>query len=216
MICDVNSVSIYTGWTTDMPFCPECHDEFQEWVKVCPDCGRELVEQLPKTGHLKSLPETLVTIADYQFATLAYLSQAKLESEGIQSIVFDDHIINANWLYLIAIGGVKLKVKESDVPEALRILYEVRDTIPGPAERPEDGCPNCRSSNIHYETFNLRLVWGLSAISWILDPILGAAFLLAFPFVKKKWRCYQCGYEWKNNPMPSTQAFQDDDVNDTL
>ena len=29
-----------------MPFCPKCRDEYQEWVKTCPDCGVELVEQL--------------------------------------------------------------------------------------------------------------------------------------------------------------------------
>jgi hypothetical protein len=65
-----------------MPFCPECHDEFQEWVKECPDCSYELVEQLPET-HLKSLPLKQITVADYQFSTLAYLAQTKLKSEGI-------------------------------------------------------------------------------------------------------------------------------------
>lgn len=197
-----------------MPFCPECHDEFQEWVKVCPDCGRELIDHLPET-HLKSLPVKLITVADYQFATLAYLSQAKLESEGISSFVFDDYIINANWLYLIAIGGVKLKVGESDVQQALRILNQVRNNIPGPAEKPEGGCPKCKSSNIHYETFNLRLVWGLSAFSWILGPIAATAFLLFLPFYKKKWKCNQCGYEWKDHTTPSTQSFQGD-VDNTM
>ncbi len=181
-----------------MPYCPRCHDEFQDWVKVCPDCGLDLVDHSSKV-YFKSVPEKLVTVADYYFSPLAYLSQAKLESEGILSFVFDEHILNANWLYLVAIGGVKLKVGESDVQEAIRILNEVRDTIPGPAEQPEDGCPQCGSSYIRYETFNLRLVWAISAFSWILNPTAATAFLLFFPFTKKKWKCNSCGYQWKDN-----------------
>ena len=29
-----------------MPFCPKCRDEFQDWVKRCPDCDLPLVEKL--------------------------------------------------------------------------------------------------------------------------------------------------------------------------
>ena len=30
-----------------MPYCPECHDEFQDWVNECPDCKVPLVDVLP-------------------------------------------------------------------------------------------------------------------------------------------------------------------------
>ncbi len=30
-----------------MPYCPKCRDEFQDWAKVCPDCGIALVKELP-------------------------------------------------------------------------------------------------------------------------------------------------------------------------
>ena len=30
-----------------MPFCPKCRDEFQDWVKTCPDCHVTLVAELP-------------------------------------------------------------------------------------------------------------------------------------------------------------------------
>ncbi len=29
-----------------MPFCPNCRDEFQDWVKVCSDCNSTLVDKL--------------------------------------------------------------------------------------------------------------------------------------------------------------------------
>jgi hypothetical protein len=185
-----------------MPICPDCHDEFQGWVKVCPDCGVDLVEQLPPRQVVSRLPyERLVTVADYSYSTLAYLSQAKLESEGISSFIFDEYIINANWLYLIAIGGVKLKVRESNAAEAIQILEEIRDTIPGPAEQPEDGCPRCRSSFIHYETFHIRRSYIVMAISSLLGT---GEFLLLFSFFKRRWKCNSCNYEWKNENRPSS------------
>ena len=30
-----------------MPFCPNCRDEFEDWVKLCPDCHIALVNELP-------------------------------------------------------------------------------------------------------------------------------------------------------------------------
>jgi len=35
-----------------MPFCPNCRDEFEDWVEICPDCRVALVDEpapLPKT-----------------------------------------------------------------------------------------------------------------------------------------------------------------------
>jgi hypothetical protein len=29
-----------------MPFCPKCRDEFQGWVRICPDCNLPLAEKL--------------------------------------------------------------------------------------------------------------------------------------------------------------------------
>ena len=175
-----------------MPFCPKCHDEFQDWVKVCPDCGVDLVDRLQAIVYI-SVPERLVTVADYYFSTLAYLGQAKLESEGIRSFVFDEYIINVNWLYLIAIGGVKLKVRQEDAAEAVRILEGVYGANLGLAEQPDEGCPQCRSLSIHYETFHLRRSYVLMAISALIGP----DFALFFPLFKKRWKCESCSFEWK-------------------
>lgn len=177
-----------------MPFCPKCHDEFQAWVKICPDCGVELVESSPVHKKVSNFPIKLVTVADFQYPTLAYLSQAKLKFEGIKSVVFDDYLINADWLYLVALGGVKLKVCETDAPRAASILAEIRDYIPGKAARAKEGCPRCRSSHIHYETFHIRRTYLTMAIgAFLVKPDLAFAFF----FFKRKWKCQACGYEWK-------------------
>jgi hypothetical protein len=38
-----------------MPFCPKCRDEFQSWVKVCPDCKVKLVDKRPPSKKNKSI-----------------------------------------------------------------------------------------------------------------------------------------------------------------
>jgi hypothetical protein len=108
-----------------MPFCPKCKDEFQDWVKACPDCRVALEDKLPPPSpKIKSiLPvDPIVTIATFSYPTEAHLNKAKLESEGIDAFVADEHIVQANWLYSLAIGGVRLQVKESEAEEALSII----------------------------------------------------------------------------------------------
>lgn len=67
-----------------------------------------------------AMPDKLVTIATFSYAEEAYLSKAKLQSEGIWCFVADEGI--GTQIGSIAIGGVKLQVREYDVPKAMRIL----------------------------------------------------------------------------------------------
>jgi hypothetical protein len=182
-----------------MPFCPECRDEFQDWVEVCPDCGVRLVATLPEPPprpKRETSSEPLVTIATYNYPLEAHLARTKLESEGIEGFVADEHTINANWLYSIAVGGVKLWVKESDAGKAAQVL---QDTTPDISEETKESieytdderCPRCNSIDIHYETFHIRRVFFL----WFLIYLVSFPFI--FPFMKRKWKCNACGYEWK-------------------
>lgn len=137
------------------------------------------------------MSEKLITIATFSQAIEAHVSKTKLESEGIICFIADENIVNMNWFYSNAVGGVKLQVKESDVKRALEILHQKPisvDFMTGEAEKEDEGifCPKCGSSEVYYEKFSRRLVFA----SWLL---LG----IPFPFFKKKWICKQCGYEGK-------------------
>lgn len=133
----------------------------------------------------------LATIGTFSQSAEAHVLKTKLESEGIPAFVGDEHTVTMNWLYSNAIGGVRLQVRESDVEKALEILglkgeelsLEV-DELDDEDEEPH--CPNCNSSLINYQKYAKR---GLFA-SWLL---LG----FPLPFLKKKWICEDCDYEWK-------------------
>ena len=133
----------------------------------------------------------LITIATFSQAIEAHVSKTKLESEGIECFIADENIVNMNWFYSNAVGGVKLQVKEADVKRAIEILHQKPisvDFVTDEAEKEDEGlyCPKCNSSDVYYEKFSRRLVF----TSWL---ILGIPFL----FFKKKWICQKCGYEWK-------------------
>ncbi len=176
-----------------MPFCPRCRQEYESWVKVCPDCGSGLADKLPPGPELETVPsEKLVTIATFSHPEEAHLASAKLESEAIWSFVADEHTVRNYWMCNTALGWVKLRVRESDVVKASEIL-KIRE----PPLKDYDGiaCPICHSSYIQYETFSLRPMF----ITWLLSFLmLGnyGGFILPF-FKRKKLKCSSCGYRWE-------------------
>jgi len=70
-----------------VPYCPKCHDEFQDWVKVCPDCSVALVEKLPPPPKRKKQDEPLVHIATAPSEPLAKMWAEILEKQGIQCLL---------------------------------------------------------------------------------------------------------------------------------
>lgn len=64
----------------------------------------------------------MVTIATFDFLPLAEIARGRLQAEGITSTLADQHLVQTDWLYSIAVGGIKLQVASSDVRRALAIL----------------------------------------------------------------------------------------------
>jgi hypothetical protein len=82
-----------------VPYCPECHDEFQDWVKVCPDCNVALVEKLPPLPKREKLPpppkrkkqdEPLVRIAIAPNEMIANMWSGILKEHGINCLLKSD------------------------------------------------------------------------------------------------------------------------------
>ncbi|MDG5499448.1 DUF2007 domain-containing protein [Marinobacter sp. BGYM27] len=86
-----------------------------------------------------------VTIARYSLPFEAHVARARLESEGIDALVMDEHTINMQWLYSDAMGGVRLQVDEAYCQRAESILNEDRSDLvddsiaPGLASRDTSG-----------------------------------------------------------------------------
>ncbi|MBN1367434.1 MAG: DUF2007 domain-containing protein [Dehalococcoidales bacterium] len=181
-----------------MKYCPKCGCGHQDWVKLCSECKTELVDKFPpdiktppKEKNTSEPSEKLVPIASFDYPETANLASTKLESEGIWSFVANEHIVTANRFYSYAVGGVKLMVRESDAAEATRILNIVEP--PPENTLPEDVCPRCHSSKIRYEPYYTLPTYILLILTFPINGSLGTTL----PFIKRKWKCNTCGYQWK-------------------
>ncbi len=151
----------------------------------------EVAENLDNLKAEFAVYSKLVTIARFSFPTEAYIPKTKLEAEGIWSIVIDEEMITANWLYSNAIGGVKLQVKQDDAGRALTILDRAEaplswdETELGQADA-DELCPKCDSLSIHYEKYATRWLF----LSWLI-------LQFPLPIFKRKWACTECGHVWK-------------------
>lgn len=66
----------------------------------------------------------LVTVRSYRDPIDAELAKARLEGAGIPAFLADQHVVAIQWLYSIAIGGVKVNVEDSDLAFAREVLRE--------------------------------------------------------------------------------------------
>ena len=66
-----------------MPWCPDCRIEYDPGIAVCPDCGADIVDELPQIRI--GPPPKVVYIAST--AAEAQIVEATLESAGIPAFV---------------------------------------------------------------------------------------------------------------------------------
>jgi hypothetical protein len=64
----------------------------------------------------------LITIATFDTMPDAHIALGRLRAEGIDGVLADEHLVQTDWLYSIAVGGIKLRVPEEQVERALEIL----------------------------------------------------------------------------------------------
>ncbi|NJN47327.1 MAG: DUF2007 domain-containing protein [Candidatus Competibacteraceae bacterium] len=64
----------------------------------------------------------MVTIARFDFLPQAAIARGRLLAEGIDCRLADQHLVQTDWLYSIAVGGIKLQVEAQDAERAQVIL----------------------------------------------------------------------------------------------
>jgi hypothetical protein len=66
--------------------------------------------------------DEFVTVATYDKVTDAHIAMGRLAAEGIEAQLFDDQMVQMDWLYSIAVGGIKLRVARGDAKAAREVL----------------------------------------------------------------------------------------------
>lgn len=126
-----------------------------------------------------------VTVAAFTDALEANIARGRLEAEGVEAMLAHEHHVWANWLYSIALGGVKVQVRAQDTPRAREVIERLHaGEYALPDEEDPACCPRCGSSDIAER----RATWRLAFVSLF-------AFDLPLPF-RRGSRCRRCGHTW--------------------
>ena len=145
------------------------------------------------------MPAELVTIANFRDLPEAMLAKGKLESAGIECFLGDDNMVRMDWFWSNLIGGVKLRVAETDAEEAIHLLEEeippeLVDSDTGEVYA-QPACPRCSSLDISFGPPDKGVQ--LAALYMAGIPL---------PAGRDRWKCSQCGAEWEVladvKPMP--------------
>lgn len=139
------------------------------------------------------MADRLITIANFNEPLEANLAKIKLESAGIKCFLSGENFTATYWLLSPADRGVKIQVRESEAKKALQILgakegqrLEKDEEKSLTAQTYDLLCPKCHSKDIEYEEFS-RKAFFLSILF----------FRFPLPIPKKKYKCGNCGYVWK-------------------
>ena len=124
----------------------------------------------------------------------AHLACSALKGAGIDARLSDIHLVEAQWMYSNAIGGVKVWVPAAD-EEAARELLDQGPQVAEPAasrgieEDRSAACPRCGSEDTAAVVAGRRWTF----LSWL---VLG---LPLFP-VRRRSRCRHCGHVFDLEP----------------
>lgn len=64
----------------------------------------------------------LVTVATFDLMPDAHIALGRLQAEGIECWLADENLVQTDWLYSIAVGGIKLQVRQIDAERAREAL----------------------------------------------------------------------------------------------
>ncbi len=115
-----------------MPICPNCKYEYVNGIKKCPDCGAELVDELPEEIILNEADWIVVytTSLDYE----AEMLKGNLESAGISAMILSQK--DSSFPAPGDLSIIKLLVKKEDAESAVTFLDEFKKNLE--AENEED------------------------------------------------------------------------------
>lgn len=64
----------------------------------------------------------MITVASFENQADAHIAKGRLEAEGLSPVLGDSHLVQTDWLYSAALGGIKLQVPEMEAERARQLI----------------------------------------------------------------------------------------------
>lgn len=101
-----------------MPVCPNCRYEYVEGIKVCPDCGVDLVNELSDSEWI------VVYTSDKEYEI--QMLKDELESSGITANILSQK--DSNFPVTGDLAVIKLLVKKDDASSAVSFINDLKSS----------------------------------------------------------------------------------------
>jgi len=66
----------------------------------------------------------MITVATFSKPEEAHMLRLRLEAGGVPAYIQDENMVQTDWLYSNAIGGVRVQIDEDDADRAKEILQD--------------------------------------------------------------------------------------------
>lgn len=140
----------------------------------------------------------MITVATFSKPEDAPLLRLRLGAGGVDAYVQDENMVQMNWLYSDAIGGVRVQIAGTDLEAAREIVAAPpvgKSEAAEVSELSEEEltvCPGCSSTGTAPDERPRRFAF----LSMIFSMVMfGVAF--PFAFLRRRWKCADCGCTWR-------------------
>ena len=129
----------------------------------------------------------LVTIKTFDNYFSANITLTRLQNDGIECYLKDEHTVTIDPILSNAIGGIKLVVKKEESDEANKLLaaYHLEYMLSAT-------CPQCGSNSFTQVTKKEAGNYLTAILTWLFS-----SYAVAAKFV---YQCGNCGYECETLP----------------
>lgn len=129
----------------------------------------------------------LVTVKTFDNYFSASIILTRLESDGIECYLKDEHTVTIDPILSNAIGGIKLVVKKEDEAEVNKLLNAYHLEYMQSAT-----CPKCGSNSFIQVTKKEPVNYLTAIVTWFFS-----SYAVALKYV---YQCSNCGYECERLP----------------
>ncbi len=152
-VWDVISLGGEVDWTAGSRISGSSSRPWARPVQSEPKSGSVLIMSSRSASFPMKTQSGLTIVARYSYLYEADLARSLLESENIESWLFDEHQIRHRWYLAVALGGVKLAVAPDMAEQAAALLAQdysdllatiPEQDLPG---HPNEVCPRCGSTS---------------------------------------------------------------------